>query len=64
VNSIQERKELPKKKKAKRTPLDRAIEAVGGGFVAYISSSATTDPLRIILLIIGLLIILHAILSE
>ena len=59
---LQNRKEnMPKKKK--RGFLERAIEAITGAFIAYLSGSAT-DIVRFVLLFGGIILILYAISSD
>jgi len=54
------REGMPKKK---RSLMERAVEALIGGLVAYFAASAT-DVWRAIFLIGGMAIIFHALLKE
>lgn len=47
----------------RRTLLDRMVQAVVGIFVVYISSSAT-EPVKTILLAVGIVITIHAMVSR
>ena len=52
---------MPKKKK--RSLMERIVEALIGILIAYVSSYAT-DYWRIIFLLVGVIVILHALLQE
>ena len=52
---------MPRKKK--RTFLERALEAIVGAFITYLSGSAS-DVWQTVLLLIGLGLVLHAVASD
>ena len=64
VDSVNEEGMVKKRgKKEKRSSMARAIEAIIGGLVAYVSSYAT-GTWRLIFFILGIIIILHALLQD
>ena len=68
MNNISEeelsrKKKKPRLKKSERTFLERAIEAIIGAFVIYLSASAT-DTWQIVLVILGIVLVIHALASD
>ena len=52
-----------RRKKPERTFLERAIEAIIGAFVIYLSASAT-DAWQIVFVVLGIVLVIHALASD
>jgi hypothetical protein len=54
-------KVMPKKK---RSFLERALEAITGAFIIYLSSSATNDIVKGFVIVFGIIILLYSVIPD